>query len=450
MATRYDIEAAKNVAKHFNGEFLDKEFKGNKYKHRWRSQDGIEFTRTLDSILNNKSFEPRSSTKERLCRFIFQSLFDTSFPKSRPVFLGGLELDGYASNINLAFEYQGKQHDKHIPHFHTPEEFEALKRRDEKKLHLCREHGIHLMIVPQETTLIEEIRDLIISYCERNGINVIKPSAPIEPRDATQFAELQEMNEASQSPCHIEIISVSGDFAVCYCTDHNLRYSSRLPTLRQALKRGSGCLAGRHARTLSKDPRVKRLEDYRMLAENNGMQFLGERVPERTLTKALWTCSCCQKPFKKSYSQISNGRTKCMECTKKMRLTIDQMHRWAADHNGRCLTKSLEMKGRTMVRFVDQFGEPFERRASFVVNDGLWPTNRKKVAKHNQESIEALLIIHKCCIDDPIFVYRNNIQKIRIRCNQCGAVMTKTLRQLKTTTAGELCSSCVAMTKLKE
>ena len=77
-----------------------------------------------------------------------------SIPKARPDFLVGhrqrrLELDGYCASLNLAFEYQGEQHYRHIMFFHrNVGDFEDQVQRDELKAMLCKRVGVRLLVVP--------------------------------------------------------------------------------------------------------------------------------------------------------------------------------------------------------------------------------------------------------------------------------------------------------------
>jgi len=80
-----------------------------------------------------------SSREERICRAIFEQFFSIKFISHWPEWLKNengkrLELDGYNKDLQIAFEYQGRQHYEQIDKFHADEE--ALKKRfkdDEKK-----------------------------------------------------------------------------------------------------------------------------------------------------------------------------------------------------------------------------------------------------------------------------------------------------------------------------
>lgn len=86
--------------------------------------------------------------------------------------LGGLELDFYLPDLNLAFEYMGRQHfeinyiKKRTIYIQTKEQFEAQKFRDNKKIGLCKEKGITLIHFNYDECLSEQ--DVIKKLNENN------------------------------------------------------------------------------------------------------------------------------------------------------------------------------------------------------------------------------------------------------------------------------------------
>ena len=93
----------------------------------------------------------RSWKSEKMCRENFQAFLGHNFPSVYLNSMDGLQLDGYCKELNLAFEYQGKQHYEHIPYFQpTEEDFKRQQERDKRKKELCVENGIELIEVPWE------------------------------------------------------------------------------------------------------------------------------------------------------------------------------------------------------------------------------------------------------------------------------------------------------------
>ena len=96
------------------------------------------------------------SKGEKACRKYFEKRFGKEFVRIRPNFLKypptgrNLELDGYCEDLNLAFEYNGKQHYKYTKRFHGEncEKFHDQVSRDNFKGKKCAELGIRLIIVP--------------------------------------------------------------------------------------------------------------------------------------------------------------------------------------------------------------------------------------------------------------------------------------------------------------
>lgn len=88
---------------------------------------------------------------ERECRRIIQAIFEGyRFPNRRPKILKGLELDIYCKDLKIAFEYNGEQHYKVLrnEHFGTKNDLIERKERDQRKIELCKENNIILIVIP--------------------------------------------------------------------------------------------------------------------------------------------------------------------------------------------------------------------------------------------------------------------------------------------------------------
>ena len=119
----------------------------------------------------------RESVGERRCRQWLESRFGVPFERIRPDWLKNdrtkrnLELDCYNEELALAVEFNGQQHYKYTQHFHaTRKDLAEIQYRDQIKQQKCREHGVHLIVVPHDKPNIEEYLEHQISmWLARNN-----------------------------------------------------------------------------------------------------------------------------------------------------------------------------------------------------------------------------------------------------------------------------------------
>lgn len=71
----------------------------------------------------------------------------------RPKWLEGLELDAYIPEKKLAFEYNGKQHYEEVIFFGGRDKLVIQKENDKKKLEICKNKGIDLIIIKYDENL---------------------------------------------------------------------------------------------------------------------------------------------------------------------------------------------------------------------------------------------------------------------------------------------------------
>ena len=78
-----------------------------------------------------------------------------------------MELDGYNSDVAIAFEYQGQQHSKFIEFFHkSHEEFELRIEDDKIKKELCFQNNILLISIDIEIPL-QKLQEYIFNVIEQ-------------------------------------------------------------------------------------------------------------------------------------------------------------------------------------------------------------------------------------------------------------------------------------------
>ncbi len=151
-SARLGLDHVQEILKDRDITCLEKEYKNSQCKMLWQCDIcSYKWDTTFTHIKHSKSGCPNCASwkSERMCREIFQSFMGYNFPKKRPEFLQGLELDGFCKELKISFEYQGRQHYEDIPFFHrTENSLEELQERDRLKKELCQKNGITLIEIP--------------------------------------------------------------------------------------------------------------------------------------------------------------------------------------------------------------------------------------------------------------------------------------------------------------
>ena len=101
---------------------------------------------------------------ENFCRTVLEQMLGNELPKKRPKRLYSLtgkrlELDGYCSKKQIAFEYNGIQHYEFVSTFHSKDKgIKEQQERDKNKANACDKHGVSLIVVPffEESSSIDE------------------------------------------------------------------------------------------------------------------------------------------------------------------------------------------------------------------------------------------------------------------------------------------------------
>jgi hypothetical protein len=170
MLLKNGIEDCHQVAEERGGRCLSTKYKNNNTKMLWECDKGHQWGAWFKSIKNHKSWCPYCAgyRSEELARKLMEELYGEKFQKVRPEWLGGLELDGYNEDLKIWFDYNGIQHDKYRPHFHRNgiEDLYKQQKRDHRKYEICKERGIHLIVIPNEYSYQDE--DAMRNFLEKN------------------------------------------------------------------------------------------------------------------------------------------------------------------------------------------------------------------------------------------------------------------------------------------
>jgi hypothetical protein len=122
------------------------------------------------------------------------------------------------------------------------------------------------------------------------------------------------------------------------------------------------------------------------------------------------------------------------------------MHTHAEKHGGTCLTKELDERGKTVVRFEcgNKEHEPFTYRAKVVKNNpNLWCPicqNRKKF-RHDIAFVRSLC--EKNNFELLSDEYKSNTILMKARCKKCGHEIEKHLRWMQRKDGSQWCDMCV-------
>jgi hypothetical protein len=150
------IENLRNFVKEkYNGELLSTEWKGYKKSlYKFRDVSGTEFEQTAENILHKKLWTPnRGLMAEPITRQAVEHIFQAKFPKNTSLLTkkitglssNYLELDGYNTDLKIAFEYQGFP--SHWDETHL--DYQETIDRDNFKKELCKKLGIILIQIPK-------------------------------------------------------------------------------------------------------------------------------------------------------------------------------------------------------------------------------------------------------------------------------------------------------------
>lgn len=164
------VERSKFLTKNnnFNPNYI---FKNDKRKAEFCCPECNHKFKTSILSVSQGSWCPYCINKNEMeCKRIIEMLTGFQFDKRKYNWLNGYELDGFCEELNLAFEYNGKQHYIFVPEFFHKYGFHIFleqQLRDEIKKRICKQMNINLIIIPfwikdKETFIKNELKN----YCD--------------------------------------------------------------------------------------------------------------------------------------------------------------------------------------------------------------------------------------------------------------------------------------------
>lgn len=365
--TKYDTEMLAAFAESIGGALVSQEpFLHTKQKLSWRCADGHEFKRTLNSIIQCKSFcgvcARRAGRREEYVRQLLVHMFGgANFGRARPPWLlnsrGNLmELDGYNRDLGIAFEHNGVQHYEIDGYLVT--HAKQLKQReddDAAKVRLCAAHDVNLIVIPWNIP-DSRIQDFITRELAKDSI---------EPPVLESF--------------------------------------------------GVGVLA----------PSI--LHEYSRLAQERGGQLLSNRY-SGIEGKLLWKCAVPDhKPFEATPNSVINGGRWCRKCANEkqsdsFQIPLEQVRTWASKAGGELITTSANACGTLALRDTAEFqcsycNRRLERRVRSV-RDGHLCLCQTKKSRIDTEMLEKILSQNAASLVAPETV-RGGKTEVALRCERC-------------------------------
>ena len=446
----------------FYGELVDDDWVSTKHRHNWRCYFDHTFGKRFEDIRREMKFCPECAPTYQMqeyTRFVFQQLTGKRFPLRRDLdWLRNdktgefLELDGYNEELGVAFEYDGAQHAKRVEQWQDEAEHDEQKRRDDLKDALCEKNKVALIRVGHDLR-IGEIEAHVVAELRKKGLEHVIVGAVDKSKynPATNYELLKEAREYAGEKggeCRQESIVTASEPITFYCPIHDHEWTVSLASLRH---RESWCKYCSRAAVSDSQYEEKGKEHLDTMAAN----FPGYKCLSQNYAGAKedyqWQCPGGHPPFWLSYSEAQSAHRRgqqhiCPVCNKKRRITIGDMHTHAEKHGGTCLTKELDEKGKTVVRFEcgNKEHEPFTYTATMVKNNpNLWCPicqNRKKF-RHDIAFVRSLC--EKNNFELSSDEYKSNTILMKARCKKCGHEIEKHLRWMQHKDGSQWCDMCV-------
>lgn len=193
----------------------------------WECAIGHRWAAAPNNVRGKGSWCPtcRINVGEEISREILKEAFPgETFDRTRlEPWMEGRELDGYSPRRRLAFEYQGVQHYRRVPHFHRNEgDFEAQVERDFFKVTKCDEEWVTLLIIPY-TIKKDELRTFIRDFLEEVGYDIAPISVPMKDI----YARIRAHNTQTDQQYSKALAVIQAKGGTCLST-HYISYRTKL------------------------------------------------------------------------------------------------------------------------------------------------------------------------------------------------------------------------------
>jgi hypothetical protein len=403
------------VARERGGLCLSKRYVNLRTKLVWRCKNNHEFRMSPSHVIHRNQWCPLCTkfVSERICRGIFEALFQKQFPKTRPDWLTTgrskrYELDGYCAEVRLAFEYHGKQHYRRVRHFHRHKStFIRRTRDDRQKMRLCRTHGVQLVVVPYDIAY-SRMEAFIRGQARKRGIYVPRKSQVDWKKlpnvyDPGHLRRMQQIARQRGGKCLSKIYINNSTKLKWRCAKgHDWKAVPSHITL------GGWCpqCVGKN------NPR--NLKMMKALAKKRGGDCLS-KVYRRNEFKLRWRCAE-RHEWLAAPSGIIGGRW-CPICGGSLRDTLTNMRKLAVSKGGKCLSRKY-INSRLKLKWRCANGHLWEAVPGTIKLGGWCPKCANFIRNdHLRLTIENMLELARerggACLSK---TYINNHTKLQWKC----------------------------------
>lgn len=373
-ARRLGLGEAIKAAKSRGWRCLSTEYVNGHSPLMWKCAYKHSFPATLSNVKNKGSRCPEcaSSRGELACRAVLERAFHTDFPKKKPRWLkvgkSRLELDGYSKKLQVAFEFNGKQHYQKSGYFENRGGLDTRKHWDRLKRKLCRKNGVRLMTIAY-TTPISKIPDALRRECGRLGLLESHPNARfmINKNDLLKRETEERFRRIvakKKGKIGSEVIYSLGEPVPVECAAGH-----QWDALPYRILGGSWCGECEGNRRLT-------IEDMQRIAAERNLECL-ERTVKNMRTQMRWRCKKCGHVRRTTAGCIRSLKIGCPECAGKkrgasQRKTMTYCHDLAAANAHRCLSKSYKNNRTPMEWKCEKRGHKTFWRSCETVASGRW------------------------------------------------------------------------------
>ncbi len=367
------LNQAKKLALERGGVCLSEKYVTTNTKMNWKCHNGHEWQAVLSDIKKG-SWCPEcgAGARERLVRFYFDEITGSRFVKTKPDWLTNsrgnrMELDGFSPKLRIAFEHQGEQHYREVPHFNRRDEtFVNRINDDEQKRRLCKENDVKLIEVPyfvETKDLLYWIHEAVRNTDPKLKLKEIKDVQKSNYVPSTELEKLRELALQNGGACLSKIYLGTDKKHLFKCSKGH-----EWEALANSIKQGTWCPVCKPER-IGESNRKHSIESMNSLARSNSGKFLSTLF-ESVNKKYEWECKLGHV-WQAAPTDIAKG-TWCPFCAKNnMRGTIESMKTLARERGGQCL--SIEyINSQTKLRWKCIEGHEWEARPDNVKNRKSW------------------------------------------------------------------------------